>query len=182
VESNTAKATASSEIFLICPESKRIFRLSEAIRGALRIDSTDPAETEADAWGDYALREAEVKVLADAASSQTGDAREEASQEILTGLPEALRDITLPNLRWLGGKTWIHFRGMKQKTQDEITVELINAISGPLDCSVLLSPKPGLNLAASIYRMASATNYEIRDWDPSLSEDWTKERNTKPQT
>jgi hypothetical protein len=176
VGSSIAQATASSEIFLICPDSKRIFRLSEAIRGALRIDSTDPAETEVDAWGDYALREAEVKVLTDAASSQTGDARAEASQEILTGLPEALSDITLSNLRWLGGKTWIHFRGMKQKTQDEITVELINAISGPLDCSILLSPKPGLNLAASIYRMASATNYEIRDWDPSLSEDWTKER------
>lgn len=180
--SDTAEVTPSSEVFLICPDSKRIFRLSEAIRGALRIDSIDPAETEVDAWGDYALREAEVKVLADAASAATGEARAEAAQEILIGLPEALSDITLSNLRWLGGKTWIHFRGMKQKTQDEITVELINAISGPLDCSILLNPKPGLNLAASIYRMASATNYEIRDWDPSRSEDWTNERSTKPQT
>ena len=174
--SKTSRENATSEIFLICPESKRIFRLSEAIRGPLRIDSTDPTETEVDAWGEYDLRKAEIQVLADAASSQTGEARAEASQEILTGLPEALSDITLQNLRWLGGKTWIHFRGMNQKTQDEITVELINAISGPLDCSILRNPKPGLNLAASIYRMASATNYEVRNWDPSLSEDWTKEQ------
>ncbi len=168
--------TATSEILLICPESKRIFRLSEAIRGPLRLDSIDPAETEVDAWGDLALRKAEVKDLTDTARSQTSGARAEASQEILTGLPEALRDISVSNLRWLGGKTWIHFRGMNQKTQDEITVELINAISGPLDCSILRNPKPGLNLAASIYRMASATSYEVRDWDPLLSEDWTKER------
>ncbi len=176
MESKTNRENATSEIFLICPESKRIFRLSEAIRGPLRIDSTDPTETEVDAWGEYDLRKAEIQVLADAASAQTGEARAEASQEILTGLPEALSDVTLQNLRWLGGKTWIHFRGMNQKTQDEITVELINAISGPLDCSILRNPKPGLNLAASIYRMASATNYEVRNWDPSLSEDWTKEQ------
>ena len=174
--SSTSKANAPSEIFLICPESKRIFRLSEAIRGALRIDSADPAENEVDAWGEYVLRKAEVKVLTDTARSQTSEARVDASQEILNRLPEALSDIMLPNLHWLGGKTWIHYRGMKLETQNEVTVELINAISGPLDCSILLSPKPGLNLAASIYRMASAADYEVRDWDPSLSEDWTKER------
>ena len=170
------RTAATSEIFMICPDSKRIFRLSEAIRGPLHVDLTDPAETEVDAWGEYDLRRAEIQVLTDVARSQTLKARVDASQELLAGLPEALNDVDTSNLKWLGGKTWIHFRGMNQKTQDEITVELINAISGPLDCSILRNPKPGLNLAASIYRMASATNYEVRNWDPSLSEDWTKEQ------
>jgi hypothetical protein len=175
-----AKATTSSEIFLICPESKRIFRLSEAIRGPLRVDSADPAEVEADAWGDFDLRKANIQVSADAASSQTNEARTSAAQEILTGLPEALADITPSNLRWLGGKTWIHFRGMQLETQEEITVELINAVAGPLDCSILRNPERGKNLGANIYKMATVSDYGVRAWDPSRTEDWTNEESSKP--
>ena len=154
--------------------------MSEAIRGPLRLDAADAAEIEADAWGDIVLREAQIKVAADVGSSQTGEARSNAAQEILTGLPEGLADITPPNLRWLGGKTWIHFRGMELKTQDEITVEIINAIGGPLDCSILRNPEPGKNLGANIYRMVTISEYEVRAWDPSLAEDWTKTRPSKP--
>lgn len=171
-----SKATAISEILLICPESKRIFRLSEAIRGPLRIDSVEPAEVETDAWGDLDLRKAEIKFAADVATSQKDDARSDAAQEILTGLPEGIADITPSNLRWLGGKTWIHFRGMQLKTQEEVTVEIINAINGPLDCTALRSPVTGKNVGANVYRMVHISQYEVRAWDPSRAEDWTKAR------
>lgn len=174
-----SKATAISEILLICPESKRIFRLSEAIRGPLRIDSVEPAEVETDAWGDLDLRKAEIKFAADVATSQKDDARSDAAQEILTGLPEGIADITPSNLRWLGGKTWIHFRGMQLKTQEEVTVEIINAINGPLDCTALRSPVPGKNVGANVYRMVHISQYEVRTWDPSRAEDWTKARSGK---
>jgi hypothetical protein len=166
----------TAELLLICPDSKRIFRLSEAIRGPLRIDPLDPAEIEVDAWGEYDLRRAAIKVATDTATSQIGDARSSATDEVLLGLPEGLSNIVPSNLRWLGGKTWIHFRGMELKTQAEITVEIINSVNGSLDCSTLRRPQSGINLSAMVYRMKSVTNYEVRVWDPSLTEDWTKEK------
>ena len=176
MKSADESAAATSAIFMICPDSKRIFRLSQAIRGPLHVDLTDPAETEADAWSEFELRRAQIKVLTDAARSQTPMARVDASQEVLAGLPEALFDVSPPNLKWLGGTTWIHYRGMKLETQAEITVEIINAVPGTLDCSVLRSPVPGKNVSADIYRMTSASEYKVRPWDPLLTSDWTTER------